>query len=174
MTPPADWLPRLGMGKPIARLCAEAGIGRAEFDAWWQAECRRRVPPVTGTRDVPGLRGPVRIARDPRGVPHVSAGTDADLFFGFGYAVAQDRLFQLDQIRRTGTGRLAEILGPPAVESDRMFRTLDLAGVAEREWAILPAETRELVTAYAAGVDAVIRELRDALPIEFDLLGYRP
>jgi penicillin amidase len=174
MIPPADWLTRLGSGEPIARLCAGAGVGRAEFDAWWRAECRRRVPSMTGTRNLPGLRGPVRIARDPRGVPHVSAGTDRDLFFGFGFAVAQDRLFQLDHIRRKAAGRLAEVIGPEVVESDRLFRTLDLAGLAEREWAGLPTEARDLVAAYAAGVDAVIAESRDNLPIEFDLLGYRP
>src|SRR5437868_6361549 len=105
MTPAADWLPRLGAGQRITELCAEAGVGRAEFDAWWQAECRRRVPSMTGTRELAGLRGPVRIARDPRGVPHVSAETDRDLFFGQGYAVAQDRLFQLDYIRRHAGGR---------------------------------------------------------------------
>src|SRR4051812_17096514 len=126
MIPASDWLPRLGAGEPIARLCAEAGIGRPEFDAWWRDECQRRVPPMTGSRELAGLRGTVQIARDARGVPHVSAGTDHDLFFGFGYAVAQDRLFQLEHIRRKAAGRLAEVLGPEAVESDRLFRTLDL------------------------------------------------
>lgn len=174
MTPPTDWLRRLGAGEPIVRLCAEAGTDRAGFDAWWQAECRRRVPPTTGTATPPGLRGPVRIARDPRGLPHISAGNDGDLFFGFGYAVGQDRLFQIEHIRRKAAGRLAEVLGPEAVESDRLFRTLDIPGLAEREWAGLPAETRELVTAYAAGIDAVITGSADNLPIEFDLLGYRP
>ena len=174
MTPSADWLPRLGAGEPIARLCAEVGIDRRAFDAWWQSECRRRVPPTAGARDLPGLSGPVRIARDPRGVPHVSAAADRDLFFGFGFAVAQDRLFQLDHIRRKASGRLAEVLGPEGVESDRLFRTLDLAGLAEREWARLPAETRDLVAAYAAGVDAVVAESRDDPPVEFDLLDYRP
>src|SRR6266545_672407 len=174
MIPSSDWLPRLGAGEPITRLCTEAGIERAEFDTWWQAECRRRVPPMTGTRELTGLRDPVRIARDPHGMPHVSADTDRDLFFGFGFAVAQDRLFQLEHIRRKASGRLAEVLGAEAVESDRLFRTLDLAGLAEREWQRLPAETRELVDAYAAGVDAVISESRDNLPIEFDLLGYKP
>src|SRR5262245_35043150 len=132
MIPPADWLPRLGAGEPIARLCAELGIDRPAFDAWWQTECRRRVPSMAGTRDLPGLRGPVRIARDPRGLPHVSADTDTDLFFGFGFAVGQDRLFQLDYLRRMAAGRLEEVLGPEAVESDRLFRTLDLAGLAAR------------------------------------------
>src|SRR5437763_390112 len=150
MTIPADWLPRLGAGTPIAQLCAAAGIDRAEFDARWQAECRRRVPSMTGARELPGLRGPVRIARDPHGVPYVSAATDRDLFFGFGYAVAQDRLFQLEYIRRHAGGRLAEVIGSHGVELDRLFRTLDLTALAEREWARLPTEARDLVAAYAA------------------------
>jgi penicillin G amidase len=174
MIPSANWLTRLGSGEPIERLCTEAGVSRAEFDAWWQSECRRRVPSMVGTRTLAGLRSGVRIARDPRGLPHISADTDRDLFFGFGYAVAQDRLFQLDYIRRHAGGRLAEVAGAPAVETDRLFRTLDLTGLAEREFAGLPAETRELLEAYAAGVDAIITESRENPPIEFDLLGYRP
>lgn len=167
MIRPSECLQRLGAGEPIAALCEAYGVSRAEFDEWWRAECRRRVPKSS-------VPGPARITRDPHGVPHISADTDRNLFFGFGYAVGQDRLFQLDHIRRKAAGRLAEVLGPEAVESDRLFRTLDLAGLAEREWARLPNETRELVTAYAAGVDAVISSLGDAPPIEFDLLDYRP
>ncbi len=171
---PPDCLRRLGAGEPIAALCREYGASRAEFDQWWRNECRRRVQATSGTVEVSGPCGPVQIARDPRGVPHISADNDRDLFFGFGYAVAQDRLFQLDHIRRKAAGRLAEVLGPEAVESDRLFRTLDLAGLAEREWSRLPGETRELVAAYAAGVDAVISVSGDALPIEFDLLDDKP
>src|SRR4051812_28383310 len=117
MNPPADWLPRLGASEPIARLCAEAGIERPELEAWCLAGCRRRVSPPAGTRTLARPRGPVQIASDPRGVPHISASTDHDLFFGFGYAVAQDRLFQLDHTRRKAAGRLAEVHGHEAVES---------------------------------------------------------
>ncbi len=60
----------------------------------------------------------VEIERDKLGIPHVYAASDADLFVGFGYAMAQDRLFQLDWLRRKGAGRLAEILGNDGVEPD--------------------------------------------------------
>ncbi len=163
-----DLLSRLGAGEPIASLCAAAGWSRGEFDAWWNAECRRRVPP-----DV-GRVGPARITRDRWGVPLVEADDDAGLYFGFGYATAQDRLFQLDYLRRKARGRLAEVLGPGGVESDLLYRTLDLAGIAEAEWRHLPARVRDLVTAYAAGVSAVIEASADHPPIEFDLLDYRP
>jgi penicillin amidase len=83
-------------------------------------------------------------------------------------------LFQLDFLRRKARGKLAEILGPDGLESDRLYRTLDLAAIAEAEWHSLPVETRELLAAYAAGVNAVLEASRDRPPIEFDLLNYRP
>ncbi len=169
-----DLLSCLGAGASIASVCATAGWSREQFDAWWRGECQRRVPPAAGVARVRGLGERVRIGRDRWGIPHVEAASDADLFFGFGYATAQDRLFQLDFLRRKARGRLAEILGPSAVEGDVLYRILDLAGIAEVEWRHLPAATCALVAAYAAGVNALIDASADRLPIEFDLLGYRP
>src|SRR5256885_2306461 len=100
-------LVRLGAGEPITAVCDRAGWSRETFDAWWRDECRRRVPPDEGAIGVAGLRGTVQIGRDRWGIPHVEADSDADLFFGFGYATAQDRLFQLDYLRRKARGRLA-------------------------------------------------------------------
>jgi penicillin amidase len=116
----------------------------------------------------------VRICRDGHGIPHVEAMSDADLFFGFGYATAQDRLFQLDFLRRKARGRLAEILGPASVESDRLYRTIGLAQIADTEWRHLPQSTRDLVSAYTAGVNAVMEASVQLPAIEFDLLDYRP
>jgi penicillin amidase len=169
-----DLLMRLGAGESIAAVCAAAGWDRPRFEDWWREECRRRVRPADGIVRAPGLRSRVHIRRDDWGVPHVAADTDADLFLGFGYATAQDRLFQLDYLRRKARGRLAEVLGREAVESDVLYRTLDLAGIAEAEWRSLPEDSRDLITAYAAGVNAVIGQSADAPPIEFDLLDYRP
>ncbi len=165
-----DLLARLGAGEPIASVCARAGWSREQFDGWWREECRRRVPPDAVRR----VRDRALVRRDRWGVPHVEAGSDADLFFGFGYATAQDRLFQLDWARRGARGRLAEVFGPDGVESDVLYRTLDLAGIAAREWDHLPQETRDLASAYADGVNALIEDSRDTPPIEFDLLDYRP
>ena len=171
---PREILTRLGRGEAIADVCSAAGLSRSQFDAWWRAECRERVPAATGTVRGSGLTGAARIERDRWGIPHVHATNDADLFFAFGYATAQDRLFQLDFVRRRARGRLAEVLGPEAVESDLLYRTIGLGSIADREVDTLPGEVRALLTAYSAGVNAVIDASRDNLPIEFDLLDYRP
>src|SRR6185437_16128568 len=94
--------------------------------------------------------------------------------FGFGYATAQDRLFQLDYLRRKARGRLAEILGATAIDADVLSRTIGLSDIAEAEWPTLPAETQSLLAAYAAGINALLEDSRENLPIEFALLDYRP
>lgn len=164
---------RLGQGERIAALCSSLGWSRERFDAWWKDECRRRVPDMAGTKACRGV-GAATIGRDGWGIPHIRAAKDADLFFAFGYATAQDRFFQLDYTRRKARGRLAEILGPEAVESDTLYRILDLSGIADREWQHLPREVQDLLTHYTAGVNAYLEDARDRLPIEFDLLDYRP
>ena len=181
-------LKRLGAGEPIAYLCDAAALTRAQFDAWWQTESRSCVPDHTGTRRV-GVRRTVRIERDALGLPHIHADNDEDLFFGFGYAQAQDRLFQLDYLRRRGSGRLAEIVGPDGAELDLLgrvggfrsvleldvlARTVGLRRIAEKEWETLPAEARGLVTAFTHGINALMEESSERLPIEFRLLDYRP
>ena len=108
------------------------------------------------------------------GIPHIHADTDSDLFFGFGYAMASDRLFQMDYLRRKGRGRLAEVLGPDALGLDRLARTVGLGRIAEAEWKTLDDETKALLQAFAAGVNALIEATRETPPIEFDLLDYRP
>ncbi len=117
---------------------------------------------------------PVEIERDKFGIPHIYATSDADLFIALGYAMAQDRLFQLDWLRRKGAGRLAEIVGNDGLEQDVLARTVGLNRIARAEWDRLPAETQSVLTAFSAGVNAVIEESGDRLPIEFDLLDYRP
>jgi penicillin amidase len=186
--PAKEILGRLGAGQSIARVCAAANISRGQFDAWWQAEVRSRVPEQSGVRRA-AVRWAVHLERDQRGVPHVTAHNDEDLFFGFGYAVAQDRLFQLDYLRRRGSGRLAEILGADGpelelltrvvgfrsvLELDILARTVGIRRIAEAEWATLPQETKALLTAFSAGINALMEETRDRPPIEFDLLDYRP
>jgi hypothetical protein len=143
-------LRRLGNGEVIAKVCEAAGISRGDFDSWWREECRRRVPSALGVRSV-GVQSKVRIQRDRWGIAHVHAESDRDVFFGFGYATAQDRLFQLDWLRRTARGRLAEILGPEAIESDLLYRTIGLSQIAEKE---LPTPAQVL-----QGVQHILAEL---------------
>ena len=99
----------LGSGRPIDEVCSAAHISREEFDRWWDDETRSRVPAGEGSRQAP-VGAAVEIERDEWGIPHIRAASDDDLFFGFGYAMAQDRLFQLDYLRRKASGKA---LGSP-------------------------------------------------------------
>jgi len=163
----------LGDGVSIDDICRADGIDRAAFDAWWAAECARRLPATDGEIVLP-VSAPVSILRDARGVPHVLAENDHDLFVAYGFVQAQDRLFQMDLRRRRSTGRLAEVLGEAGVEADILARTMDHPGLAAAEYDRLPEETRDLFDAFADGVNAAIDTATGRLPIEFDLLGYEP
>lgn len=164
----------LGSGATIEQACQAAGIDRAAFDPWWQAELARRAPDTLG-ETVTTVRSGVQIVRDRWGGPHVFADNDHDLFFGQGFAQAQDRLWQLDYYRRRATGTLAEVLGPEAVESDRIVKTVGLPHLAEREWEQLDVDTVRALEAFAAGINAYAQSLPpERWPIEFALLGDEP
>lgn len=128
------------------------------------------LPAHEGERSVPGLAGPVSIVRDAHAVPFIRAETEADALFALGYAHAQDRLWQIDFNRRIAQGRVAEILGPAAVDADRFLRTLGIHRVAQSIAANLDAQTRALLDAYAAGVNAYLATRTQPLPPEFLLL----
>jgi penicillin amidase len=132
------------------------------------------LPQVEGTIALPGLTHPVDILRDRYGIPHIYAETRPDALFALGFVHAQDRLFQMEFARRIGQGRLSELLGPPGKSTDKLMRTLDLAGASERALAHLPASTRMALDAYAAGVNAFLAWNKKPLPPEFTLLGFRP
>src|SRR5262249_40881601 len=146
--PPHEILKQLGAGELIAGVCQAAGLARDQFETWWQEEIRSRVPDIGGVHRA-AVRRPVQLDRDHWGIPPISAANDDDRFFGFGYALAHDRLFQLDYLRRRGSGRLAEILGPGGTELelltrvagicsvlqlDLLARTVGIRRIAEREW----------------------------------------
>ena len=164
-------LPDSAPANQSAMVCESAGMSRAEFDNWWGEETRRRVPDPGGTIDA-GVSGDARITRNSWGVPHISASNDADLFFAFGYAMAQDRLFQLDYLRRKGHGRLSEVLGEDGLQLDIVARTVGLNRIARAEWETLPDETRSLLNSFSDGVNAFMEKSRDCLPVEFALLDY--
>ncbi|HEV2336684.1 MAG TPA: penicillin acylase family protein, partial [Stellaceae bacterium] len=135
---------------------------------------RSSLPQVEGRIVVKGLTAEVTIARDSDGIPLITASDDEDAAFGLGYAHAQDRLFQMELMRRNGAGRLAEIFGPQAVGIDRQMRVLGLYRLAEAEVALLPPPVRRGIEAYAAGVNAFLATHRGALPPEFLLLRFAP
>jgi penicillin amidase len=112
------------------------------------------------------------IYRDARGIPHIRATDEHDAFFAEGFAQGSDRLFQMDLIRRYIYGQLAEIVGPIQVDNDEAMRTLDVRDIVTRQWEHLPARDRAALAAFTDGVNAAMR--RQALPVEFRLLLYRP
>src|SRR5580704_8721443 len=121
-----------------------------------------------------GLDQQVEILRDHWGVPHIYASTTHDLFFAQGYITAKDRLFQIDLWRRAGTGRLAEILGPSAIERDKLARAVNYRGDWTVEWSAYGPDTKAIVTAFTNGINAYIRGLGTKLPPEFQMAGYSP
>ena len=124
-----------------------------------------------------GLERPVELTRDRWGVPHSAAATEHDAFFAQGFVHACDRLWQMDYDRRRGLGRWAEQLGPPAVAADAFYRRLDLAAGARRDAGRLSAAARDMLTAYTAGVNAVIEGEFGAsglLPAEFARADAQP
>ncbi len=168
-----DVLRRLGAGEAINSICQSAGWTRAEFDDRWKREAESRAPRCDG-QVVAGVQAAVSIERDRWGIPHIFAESARDLWFGYGFAMAQDRLFQLDYLRRKGLGRLAEVLGSDGVPLDLVARTVGLNRIAQAEWLQLPSETRDTLQAFADGANALIAQSGECLPIEFDLLNYRP
>ena len=132
------------------------------------------VPDADGTMEAAGLEEAVDIVRDARGVPHIYAGSAADATLALGFVHAQDRLWQMEMMRRLGAGRLAEVLGPRALPRDRFMRVLGLNRLTERQYARMDAEVRQALLSYAAGVNAWIEGHKGALPPEFLLLRYAP
>jgi penicillin G amidase len=127
---------------------------------------------VTGTISGLPLRAPVVILRDDRGVPHIIARDDGDLFFAQGYVEASDRLFQMDILRRFTLGELAEVFGSGALATDEEQRAVPVRAMIEAQWRRLDASTREILTRFTQGVNAAISA--EPLPVEFRLLAYRP
>jgi len=132
-------------------------LGLDRLRAWQEAESA--FPRVDGRLTVAGLGAPLAIARDARGTPHVDATNPGDALFGLGFAHAQDRLAQMVWLVRSARGRAAELVGPDALPADRAVRLLGIGSLAERETRRLDPETRRLLEAYAAGVNAWITEI---------------
>ncbi|MBI4546873.1 MAG: penicillin acylase family protein [Ignavibacteriae bacterium] len=131
--------------------------------------------PITeGSVTLPGFHANVDIYRDDFGVPHIRAQNEHDLMFAAGYVHAQDRLWQMDMMRRVGEGRLSEVLGRETVEFDVLHRTLGLNEVAKQIERQLHPESKRLLEDYAQGVNVFIQSHKGKFPIEFDMLNYEP
>ena len=134
---------------------------------------RLSLPHVTGEIELAGLGAEVEVLRDRHGIPHIFAKSEADAQFALGFVHAQDRLWQLEMNRRIGAGRLAEVLGAAALDADRFLRTLGIRRTAEANLRHVDADTRRLLGAYAAGVNAFLAT-KPVLPLEFWILRVTP
>lgn len=133
----------------------------------------RPLPQTSGVASAP-VTARVRIERDAHGVPHITAGSVEDALFAQGYAMAQDRLWQMDGARRVAFGTLSEVAGSAALESDLETRRLRVWRVAEDAAQRMPQNERAALAAFARGVNHYIETNRGKLPIEFTLMGYDP
>ncbi len=142
---------------------------------WWiKHAMRASLPQLDGQLRVAGVLQPVTVRRDAHGVPHISAGNIDDLIVAEGYVTAQDRLWQMDMLRRYAAGDLAEVLGRKVVEHDRAQRILQIRNAADAALRAMPAGDRHFLDDYARGVNAYIAQTQGHLPAEFRLLHYQP
>ncbi|AYC30396.1 penicillin acylase family protein [Paenisporosarcina cavernae] len=133
-------------------------------------------PQISGELHVDMLEEEVSVERDEKGVPHITAKSEADLYRAQGFVQAQDRLFQMDLARRQASGTLSEVVGDAAVSTDKFFRTFSLRDAAEKSWAGYGSEAKQVLEWYAEGVNAYITYAKEEnkLSYEFSLLGYEP
>jgi penicillin amidase len=134
---------------------------------------RHSLPEIDGEIEFKALTAPVTINSDRHGIPAIHAENRFDAIRALGYLTARDRLFQMDLLRRKNAGRLAEIFGQPAADSDVRARTLGFNRLVEAVLKRLSRQHRQYLDAYAEGVNSFIGQ-SNALPFEFTVLDYRP
>ena len=144
------WLTRLFLG-----LAALAAVTLAI--AYWFMT--RSLPDYSETVSVAGITAPLEIVRDNANVPHIFGASDKDVYFGLGYAQAQDRLWQMTLMRRTAQGRLSEIFGARTARTDELMRRLDIYNLSVRSVSAQDDGTRAALEAYSAGVNAWLDEV---------------
>ncbi|MFN8208033.1 MAG: penicillin acylase family protein [Bacteroidales bacterium] len=132
------------------------------------------IPDYNADVQLTGLTEPVEVMRDSLGIPHVYASNEHDLYLSVGYLMAQDRLWQMDLLRRLTTGRLSEIFGESMLENDHLLRALRYTEKSRRIMDSCSAEIMACLTAFSEGVNQYINQHPDGLPPEFRILGYKP
>ena len=160
---------RIALWLLLALLLVLAGLlGYAYYVA------HAALPQLDGRLQIKGLSAEVSVTRDSHGVPTIEAANLGDLFFAQGYVTAQDRLWQMDVMRRYGGGELSEILGQDLLKLDREQKILGLRAAAKKTLEMASPRDRSFYESYARGVNAYIGTHSDRLPIEFRILHYAP
>lgn len=144
-------------------------IAAVSAGAWWYLDSKQ--PQRDGAVDLDRLQAPVSVRYDERGVPHIQAQNEADMYRALGYVHAQDRLFQMEMMRRLARGELAAVLGPKLVDTDRLFRTLGIRAHADAYAAKMDANSApsQALAAYLDGINQY--QASHPAPLEFDILG---
>jgi penicillin amidase len=124
---------------------------------YWLAS--RSLPDYTDTVEVPGISAPIEIIRDNANVPHIFGATDTDVYYGLGFAHAQDRMWQMIILRRTAQGRLSEVFGQATLSVDRLLRRFDIYALSVQSLEALDPKTRAALNAYSAGVNARLDQI---------------
>ena len=135
---------------------------------------RTSLPQTSGTVFVTGITKETTIRRDRLGIPHIAGSTEADAYFGLGYAHAQDRLWQMEISRRAGAGRLSEIFGKRTLPADKYLRGLGIYNSAEASLSHLSEHAKSLIQSYSAGINGYLLSHKGALPLEFVIFNHRP
>ena len=133
----------------------------------------RPLPKTSGRISAP-VSSRATVSRDALGIPHIVAANWEDAIFLQGFVTAQDRLWQMDALRRLAAGELSEVIGPSTLELDREARRLRMRHIAEEQYRTLPVADRAVMAAYSRGVNYFIETHRRNLPLEFTLLRYDP
>ncbi|MGI9145080.1 MAG: penicillin acylase family protein [Chloroflexota bacterium] len=160
----------------LNRVGVAAGATGAVAAGAFRYLLRRPLPQLDGEVRVAGLHARVEIVRDRWGIPHISARDPLEAFFGQGFCHAQDRLWQMELARRFASGRLAEVFGKDALDMDRFLRRLGLHRAAQKDWQAASPSLRDILGAYASGVNACLDGLiaSGKLPVEFGLARFSP
>ncbi len=159
--------------RTILMAASAAGVTGAAYGAYY-AFTHRPLPKIKGTLRLQGLHEVVEIVTDSYGIPHIYAQNEDDLYFAQGFTHAQERLWQMEVNRRVGSGRLSEIFGAIAMETDRFCRRLGMHRASIEEEKRLSETDRRVLIAYARGVNTFIENNAHRLPVEFTLLGFKP
>ena len=165
---------RSPLARILLRIFLALLLALAALVAYAYYMAHSALPQLDGRVQIRGLSAPVTVTRDGHGVPTIEAATLEDLFFAQGFVTAQDRLWQMDIMRRYASGELSEILGEDTLRLDREQRILGLRDAARKAMEIASPRDRSFFEAYARGVNAYIAARSDRLPIEFRILRYAP
>ncbi len=139
-----------------------------------KAMSKKRLPKIEGTIEIEGLIETVEVFREQYGRPYLYARNDHDLYFAQGFVHAQDRLWQMELNRRAARGRLSEVFGPDALDTDRIARTFGFERLGMESLSAAPGEMIDKVDAYLGGVNAFLADPASRLPLEFSLAGFKP